>query len=106
MNCHTYTSVLSPSGAFVEEWVAAVRTVIVVTGASDTYTIIGLAGHNSTGKARKEESGSDESLKLHCNEGRLHQQAHFILTLGPESEFGGRDGEKITTKAHSLSLRP
>lgn len=58
MNCHTYTSIQSPRGTFVEAWIGAARAVNVVTGGLRTYTLSGLVGPghgNSTGKARKEE---------------------------------------------------
>lgn len=69
INCYTYTSVYSPWAALVEESIAARRTVNSVTLTPDTHTP-GLIKSTGTGnfKARKEESGSEENLKLHCNE--------------------------------------
>ena len=67
MNCHTYTSQEPRAVAS-----AAVRTTSAAAEAPLTYALSDLVGpghDSSTGKARKEESGSDESLKLHFDEG-------------------------------------
>ena len=70
MNCHTYTAG-QPRAMMAS---AAVRTKKLATIAPFRLALSGLVGPgqvNSTGKARKEESRSDESPKLHCNGGPL-----------------------------------
>lgn len=72
MNCDTYACGSTRSVA--REVRTAERTGFAVTGAMVTYTTGRLVPGqvSSYGKTRKEESGSDVSLKLHCDEGQLN----------------------------------
>ena len=70
MNFHTYTAEF-PRAMPARAAVRAIKFATVSPWMCALSGLVGPGHDSSTGKARKEESRSDESLKLHCNGGLL-----------------------------------